>query len=223
MPQLRNKKIYIYIFLFLLFGSINNKSLINFNFAKINNKNIEGLDEKNNSELFKKLDFLNIGNLFFLDKEKVSEVINSNNLVEKYSVFKNYPSTLNVKITKAKFLAKIKNNGKDLFLGSNGKLIKDNSYDQVLPQIFGKFKNENFFELKKAIDQSKFEYKEIKNLFFYKSKRWDIETNSGLLIKLPIKDIEKSLKMVSNFLDNNPQKKIYKIDLRQKNQVIINE
>ncbi len=223
MPQLKNKKIYIYIFLFLLFGSINNKSLINFNFAKINNINIEGLDEKNNSELFKKLDFLNIGNLFFLDKEKVSEIINSNNLVEKYSVFKNYPSTLNVKITKAKFLAKIKNNGKDFFLGSNGKLIKDNSYDQVLPQIFGKFKNENFFELKKAIDQSKFEYKEIKNLFFYKSNRWDIETNSGLLIKLPIKDIEKSLKMVSNFLDNNPQKKIYKIDLRQKNQVIINE
>ena len=82
---------------------------------------------------------------------------------------------------------------------------------------------QNFFELKRAIDQSKFEYKEIKNLFFYKSNRWDIETNSGLLIKLPIKNIEKSLMMVSDFLDNNSEKKIYKIDLRQKNQVIINE
>ena len=65
MPQLKNKKIYIYIFLFLLFGSINNKSLVNFNFTKINNINIEGLDKKNNSELYKKLDILNIGNLFF--------------------------------------------------------------------------------------------------------------------------------------------------------------
>ena len=32
---------------------------------------------------------------------------------------------------------------------------------------------------------SKFELSEIKNLYFFKSGRWDIETNSGILIKLP--------------------------------------
>ena len=42
-------------------------------------------------------------------------------------------------------------------------------------------------ELKKAIDQTNFDYDEIKSLFSFQSGRWDIETRSGLLIRLPEK------------------------------------
>ena len=45
-------------------------------------------------------------------------------------------------------------------------LIKSLDKDLSLPQIYGFFKNKNFFELKKTIDQTNFNYKEIKNLFF---------------------------------------------------------
>ena len=61
-----------------------------------------------------------------------------------------------------------------------------------LPYIFGKPNNSNEFFLKRYIDKSKFDYNKIKNLFFFPSKRWDIETKNGILIKLTkrkLKDI----------------------------------
>jgi cell division protein FtsQ len=222
MQHQKSKKILLFLFLFLLIGTLNNKKLNETNFAKVNEINVIGLDEKNNLELKKKLDFLKINNLFFLNKFSVVEIINSNNLVEKYSVFKRYPSTLNIEIKKTKFFAQLKRDGNDFFLGSNGKLIKKKNIEYNIPYIFGNFKNKHFFELKKAINETNFNYDEIKNLFFFKSGRWDIETYSGILIKLPKENIKKSLELFEIVLSKN-DKKIVTIDLRQQDQIIINE
>jgi len=221
MPQKKNKKILIYFFLFLIIGTINNKDLNKIDFVKVNKIIVTGLEDKDNLELTNNLNFLKFSNLLFLKESKIDKIINSNTLVEKYSIFKRYPSTLNIKIDKTKFLAQIKKNGNIFFLGSNGKLIKTSELKSNMPFIFGNFKNESFFELKKAIDQTNFNYDQIKNIFFFKSGRWDIETKNGLLIKLPAKEIKKSLELSINIL-NNDKKKIKEIDLRQSNQVIIN-
>ena len=85
------------------------------------------------------------------------------------------------------------------------------------------YDNENFFRLKKAIDETEFNYSEIKNLFFFKSGRWDIETKSGILIKLPKYEIKKSLELFIDFYIQNKNKKIKNFDLRQSNQMIIDE
>ena len=65
MPQQKNKKIFIYFFIFLVIGTLNNKNLSNNNFAKINKISVTGLDEINNLDLHNKLDLLKIKNLFF--------------------------------------------------------------------------------------------------------------------------------------------------------------
>ena len=98
MPQQKSKKILLYFFLFLYIATLNNKNFINSNFTELNKITVEGLDEKNNLNLIKSLNFLKLSNLFFLDEFKVREIINYNNLVEDYSVFKKYPSTLVIKI-----------------------------------------------------------------------------------------------------------------------------
>ena len=59
-------------------------------------------------------------------------------------------------------------------------------------------------------------------IYFFKSGRWDLETKSGLIIKLPNKDIKRSLQLVTEILNNDNQNNIYKLDLRQQNQIIIN-
>ena len=223
MQKQKSKKIWIYFFLFLAIGSLNNKNFKEFNFKNIDKIRITGLEGNNKFELLENLDFLKINNLFFLNKENIIEIIRSNDLVENYSLFKTYPSTLKIKIDKTKFLAKVKKKGKSYFLGSNGRLIAAEDIGQEIPFIFGNFENKNFFELKKAIDQSNFDYSEIKNLFFFKSGRWDIETNSGLLIKLPKNNIKKSLDLFFMFLIENNDKTIKQIDLRQLNQIIVNE
>ena len=101
-------------------------------------------------------------------------------------------------------------------------MIKSNKIVKDIPFIFGDFRIENFFQLKKAITKSNFNFNEIKNLFFFKSGRWDIETESGLLIKLPKENIQQSLELSQKILNKN-DKKIKIIDLRQHKQVIINE
>ena len=222
MPQTKSKKILLYFFLFLLIGTINNKNLNNLELTKIENVTVSGLDDKNNYELINDLDFLKIESLFFLDKKKVIQIINSNNLIEKYSVFKKYPSEIKIEVEKTKFLAQLRKGNENFLFGSNGKFIKTISFNSNIPFIFGNFDKENFFKLKKAIDETDFSYEEIKNLFFFPSGRWDIETNSGLLIKLPKDDFKKSLDLLVNFLDSIRKDEINKIDLRQLNQIITN-
>ena len=223
MHQQKSRRILLYIFLFLMIGTLNNKNLHNINFVKLNHINIEGFDEVKKIELLEELSYFKFNNLFFLDKLKIKKILSSNELIEKFTVYKNYPSTLNIKIHKASFLAKVKKNQNLFFLGSNGKLIRSNKKNFDVPYIYGNFKNENFFELKKVLDDISYEYNEIENLFFFKSGRWDIELNNGILIKLPKNNIKKSLIIVNDILNNDKQNKIYEIDLRQYNQVIINE
>ena len=166
MPQRKSKKILIYIFIFLIIGTYNNKNL-NISILKIKNVNVSGLEEEINNELSNKLNFIKLHNLFLLDKLKITQTIDQNNLIEKYSIFKRYPTSLDIQLHKTQFLAKVKKNNETYLFGSNGKMIKKNSLQIDLPFIFGDFKSKNFFELKKAIDQSNFEYNQIENLFFF--------------------------------------------------------
>ncbi len=222
MHQQKSRKILIYFFLFLIIGTLNNKNLNKLNFVKINTINIVGLEENSNYDFINSLNSLKFHNLLFIDKSQITKIINSNSLVEKFYVFKKYPSTLNIEIQRTKFLAQTKKENDNFFLGANGKLTQTVSFKSDLPFIFGDFKNKNFFDLKKAIDETNFEYNKIKNLFFYKSGRWDIEINNGLLIKLPKDGIKESLELLIIFLDQNKKKKIKELDLRQKNQIILN-
>ena len=126
MPLQINKKILVYLFLFLILGTWNNKNIINIEFPKIDNIKIIGLKDNENLDLKKKLDYLQTNNLFILDKNKIEQILNSYDLIEKYSIYKNYPSSIKLEIVKTKFLAKVNKDGKIFLLGSNGKFILRN-------------------------------------------------------------------------------------------------
>ena len=205
-----------------MIGSLNNKNIKDLNFLQVDKISIKGLDEKNNFQIKEDLNFLKFENLFFLDKERIKEIIDTNNLVESYSIFKIYPSRVEIELKKTNFLAQIKKKNINFVLGSNGKFIKVNDPQSDMPYIFGDFQVENFFDLKTKISETQFNYKDVKSFFFFKSGRWDIETKSGLLIRLPEKNIKKSLQLMIDFLAKENNEKINKIDLRQYNQIIIN-
>jgi len=218
----KNKKILIYIFLFILLGTTNNEKINNFNFPKIKEIKVSGLGDEENIKLSKRFNFLKIESLFFLNKSKIEDVLNSNNLIERYFIFKIYPSSLEIKINKVKYLAYVNKNGINFFLGSNGKFINANNETKKIPFLFGNFKNNEFYQLKKIIDKSNLDYQKIKKLFFFPSGRWDIEMHSGLLIKLPKDKLTESLDISLRILSDNEFKNLKIIDLRQKNQVVIN-
>ncbi len=223
MRQRKSKKILIYFLLLITVGSINNISLNSLRFDTIQNINISGLKQNNNQILKKEIKSLNLGNIFSLDENKIKSILEKNTLIENYKIFKKYPSTLDVSVKATNFLAKINKEGKIYLIGSNGKLSKSNFSSENLPFIFGKPEIDEFLEFKKIIDESRVQYNEIKSLYFFQSKRWDIVLKNNILIKLSKNFTKESLNNVLLFIHNNQLISIKTIDARINNQVIIND
>ena len=108
-------------------------------------------------------------------------------------------------------------------IGSNKKFIQTNNEYLKLPEIFGNFKIKEFIQIKQFIDESKFNYNDIRFLYFFPSGRWDIHTNSGTVIKLPKSKIKEKLKLAYSLSTSGKFKNLTLIDVRQKNQIVINE
>ena len=224
MHQRTNRKIIIYLFLFAILASVNNFKYINLQLFKIDLINISGLNDNENSNLYKKIIDYKKKNIFFIDNLEISKNINSNNLVEKFWVFKEYPSTININLIKTNFLGITKINNIDYLIGSNGKLIKKRN-DQVidLPFIFGSVDANDFLILKEILDKSNFDASKIENFYYFKSNRWDIKTKKGLVIRLPSEINVNLLNTVNQIIEDENFKNIKTLDFRQTNQIITYE
>ena len=224
MHQRTNRKIIIYLFLFAILTSVNNFKYINPKLFKIDQINISGLDDIENVNLFEKIKHYKKKNIVFLDSFEISKKINSNNLVENFWVFKEYPSTININLIKTNFLGVTKINNIDYIIGSNGKFIKKRNDQAInLPFIFGSIDANNFSILIEILDKSNFKVSEIDSFYYFKSNRWDIKTKEGLIIRLP-SDLNKNLlDKVYQVINDEGFRNIKTIDLRQNNQIITYE
>jgi cell division septal protein FtsQ len=224
MHQRTNRKIIIYLFLFAILASVNNFKYINLQLFKIDLINISGLNDMENSNLYEKTTDYKKKNIFFIDNLEISKNINSNNLVERFWVFKEYPSTININLIKTNFLGITKINNIDYLIGSNGKLIKKRN-DQVidLPFIFFSVNANDFLILKEILDKSNFDTSKIENFYYFKSNRWDIKTKNDLVIRLPSEVNVNLLNTVNQIIEDENFKNIKILDFRQTNQIITYE
>ncbi len=223
MHHRKSKKILFYLFLLIMFGSINNISLGKLKFDPLSTINVSGLSDTENQNLLGDIKNLNLENLFFLNAREITKIIESNALVENYSVFKKYPSTLDIKIKKTTLLAQINIDGQIFFIGTNGKFMKKLFPNEKLPYIFGKPEIQEFLNFKKIIDNSKILFHEIKSFYYFQSKRWDIKLKNDILIKLSRDDTEESLENALKILNEKSIKSIKVVDARIKNQIILDE
>ena len=223
MHQRKSKKLLIYFFLLIIISSINNISLKNLEFQKVRNIEVSGLGEIENKLITDQIKNLNLSNIFFINKAEINNLINSNPLIEKYEIFKSYPSAIKIKIKKTNFIARINHNKETFVIGSNGKLIPNNFQASDLPYIFGKPEIQEFLKFKQIVDQSRFSFDEIDSLYFFPSKRWDIKLKNNILLKLSNNSTMADLNYAYEFLENNTNEKFTTIDIRIDNQVILNE
>ena len=223
MHQRKSKKLLIYFFLLIIISSTNNISFTNLEFQKVKNIEVSGLGEIENQHIIDQIKNLKLNNIFFINKVEINNLISSNPLIEKYQIFKSYPSAIKIMIKKTNFIAKINYNNEIFIIGSNGKLIPDNSQESDLPYIFGKPEIQEFLMFKQIVDQSKFSFEEIESLYFFPSKRWDIKLKNNILLKLPNNSTMVSLDYAYEFLEDNNIGKFTTIDIRVNNQIILNE
>ncbi len=226
MLQLINKKkIYFYLFIFLLINSI-----LNLNFNKnlkdkfsINSIIVNTKHKEVNEKVFLKLNFLSSQNIFFINKNNILSILENLNYLEIFDVKKKLPSSIIVNAKKTELIAQTYSEKKKYFIGQNGKLIKEKEITNIvnLPTIFGKFEVEDFLYLKKIILLQKINHKNILKFYSHKTKRWDIYFNNNILLKLPSDNIINSLKLFNKLQKLNKVKPNMVVDLRIPNRVIL--
>jgi cell division protein FtsQ len=223
MHQLIDKKNKIIIYLLFLFilSTISGKFQKNdSNYSsKINLINIEGLSSIDTLKISNELNNLFYKNILLIDRDEIQKVISKYNIIEEYSINKIYPSTINIKIKRTKFVARLSDS--DQLVGENGKLIKDIDNIEILPYIFGEFISQDFLDFKKNIEQTRFTFTKFKTLYFFPSHRWDILTHDDILIKLPRDNISTSLNLAYKIINSNDFKNKNFIDLRVNSHLII--
>ncbi len=214
MHQIKDKKynVIFYVFLLLLLSSINNYYFFKTknSFLKIKDIQVEGLELSLNLEVKRRLSFLIGKNIFNIDNKKLEIKLNSLNYLENYKVSKLFPSILKVNLEKTKFVAKTYQDGKKYFIGLNKKKIYLPSQieNSNLPVVYGKFTNEEFFNLRKILLDNNFGIENISNYYYFSNKRWDIELNDGTLVKLPMENTNNAINKLTKLIRKKIKKKI---------------
>ena len=218
-------RLYLYLFFFIFLSSI-----FNFQFLKnyhdqfsLKIININGLskNEKKAIEIDLK-SFKNI-NIFELSEDKVLEKLNKYNFLENIYVNKIIPSTININLSKTAILGKTFIDGENFFIGKNGKFINTNQLIEIdkVPEIFGDFKINDFLNLQKILNIHDLEVNKIEKYYYFKNKRWDLLFSDGLMLMLPSKDVEKSIKIFKEMSISNNLINTKIIDLRVNSQIIL--
>ena len=221
--KLGNKKlITFYIFLIFLLSSINNYNLKISNFFKIKNIVVNGMSNDKNLKVESNLNFLLGENIFFL-KDNIYNYFDRNNDVKNFNVKKLYPNSLEITITESKPICIILDNGKEIFLGDNGKILKSwQDYGNLL-KVYGSSNIDQIFRLLKTLKKSSLNSKNIKSITFFKSNRFDLNLNDKKVIKFPINYNDSILEYAYKILQDNNFVDAKIIDLRIDNKIIKNE
>ena len=226
MPQLIVKtKIYFYIFLLLILASIHNINYLDNlgNFFKI--KKI--ILETNTQETLKQ-DILHYlkkyynKNIFHINSSEISNLSNEFSFIGEFTVKKEYPSAIKIKIKKTKILAYYFEDNQKIYIGENGKKIIDKNFvNDELPFIHGNVDIKNFLKLIKKLEINEFKLRDFNHFYFFKSKRWDLVYKDKITIKLPINDLNNSIILLKQIFEKSNLNEIKIIDLRLKNKIII--
>ena len=218
-------KIIFYIFLILFLSTFNNINIheLKKNFFLIENIKINGLNEKLTLDINSKLEKYLRSNLLLLNKEFIQNDMNEFPFIESYTIFKKYPSQIILNIKETKLIAKTFDNNKIEYIGSNGKIIGENYYEnkKKLPNVFGNFKTSELLRVFLLLENNNFMLSEITDLYYFNSGRWDVKFKNNLLIKLPINKLDNSINIAKKFIEKEKITGNIIIDLRVANQVII--
>tara|TARA_B100001741_G_C16516276_1_gene582383 strand:- start:223 stop:918 length:696 start_codon:yes stop_codon:yes gene_type:complete len=227
LQSINKKKIYFYLLILLLLSSTFNFKIIS-KFNKLNlikHINIVGLNEKEENILEKNLKIFINKNIFLISKEEIEKILKNNSFIDTYKIAKVFPEDLLVNVTKTQFVGKTILDGEKFYIGKNGKLTKISlvTKEYNLPQVFGKFKVNELLKLQETLNANEFNLDKIKKYYYFKSERWDIESNDEVILRLPSENIEKSLKYYRALMKSNKIIKSQLIDLRIKNKIIFTD
>ena len=226
MLQLIDKgKIYLYLVLLLILFSIHNvnsKNSIN-NFFKIKKIILNSsIEESINKEISASLDQFYNFNIFSINPIEIRATLDNFNIISEYKIKKEYPSIIKIELKETNILAYYFSDNQKTYLGENGKIIKNKQIvKDDLPLIVGQVNIKKFLDLKKNLIKNGFKLNDFTEFYFFKSNRWDLLFKNKIIIKLPIDDLDETLSLLKDIIQNSNLNDVKIIDLRIKKSVIL--
>ena len=104
---------------------------------------------------------------------------------------------------------------------SNLHVIKESNLINDLPHIFGEDAEIDFVRFYNLLKENNFPRKKVKNLYYFRIGRWDIELINGQIIKFPKNKIVQSIKQSIELLNRKDFEKYNTIDLRINDKIIV--
>ncbi len=211
-------------------------------FISTYNPNELGSNFKNNYDFFKvqkilvlnntlvkkniiknKLDHIYKKNIFLIKRQDVEESLKEVDFLEKIEVKKKYPNTVIIKIFETKPVGILFKN-KDKYIMDNLAnliLFYENSKFIKLPNIFGDGAEKDFLNFFDKLNVNKFPKEEIKNFFYFRIGRWDLELVNNKTIKFPHNVKNDVIKKSIELLQRKDFQNYNIIDLRIDGKIIV--
>ena len=186
------------------------------NFFKIQNIEILNNYLIKDSEINKKLEKIYGRNIFFIKREDIEKPLKLTDFLEKIEVKKKYPNTIMLKIYETKPIAIIFKDNQKYLLDSMSNLIVFNKelFTVDFPEVFGKGAEKEFLNFFRLLKKYDFPNQKIKNFYYYKIGRWDLQFLDDQIIKLPSNKTSEAIQQSIEILNRTDFKKYNIIDLR---------
>ena len=215
----KNLRFFVYGFILVFLTSINNYNLFNKKLFNISHIEVNGFSDKKNTLIKDEIRNTIDKNIFFVEKKNFKKLIDRNDTKD-LLIKKIYPNKLIINFTPAKPICIILFKDDKIILGDNGKKLNIKTTKKKLPVVSGSENIDNIFKVVNLLRLSKLDYDKINKIILFKSGRFDINLESELLIRFPIKYTEEIINHSNRLLNDKKFINSKVIDLRLKNRII---
>ena len=125
-----------------------------------------------------------------------------------------------VNFTPSKPICAIEIKNDKIILGDNGKILTNYINEKNLPIVLGSENISYIYYVVNLLKKSNLNYEIIKKIVFFKSGRFDINLNNGVIIKFPINFNQDIINQSNKLLNKKKFAEAKIIDLRIKNKII---
>lgn len=215
----KNFRFFTYGLIIIFLTSINNYNSHNKKIFNINKVEVNGFSEKKNIIIKNETKNILGKNIFFVKKNYFKKFYNRND-TKGLIIKKIYPDKLIINFIPAKPICIILLKDNKFILGDNGKKLDIEIIEKKLPKVYGSKNLTNVLKVINILKLSKIDYDAINEIVFFKSGRFDINLESEILIKFPIKYTLDIIDYSNNLLNNKKFINSKVIDLRLENKII---
>ena len=217
----KDKKLilFFYVLIILFLTTISNYNFYNKKIFTIKYIDINGLSEKKNLLIKNEIQNIIGKNIILVKKNNFNKIMYRND-ISNITIKKIYPNKLVINFIPAKPICEILFENYKIFLGDNGKKLELETIDRKLPIVYGSKNIKNIFKVINLLMSSNLDYYKINKIIFFKSGRFDINLDDGILIKYPINYSKEIINYSSDLFNNKKFINSKIIDLRLNNKII---